>query len=482
MKIPEAIWNPNNVEYHGEDYRDFVGAILNGFSTIAVSSDIKDHELAFCCGAWNSLVDLLNGLSELGAWGTKGSVDQFKDVAEFAEALSQDGAFKEMLSSTWNSLEELHGVYKDEFDEYSFDQYKCSYAVGYDAVFVASFFIGAGEVSAIVKTEGIGAKIATAAKIVAKIPKTAVKDVKSVIFAVYKLPSKGVQVTEKAWNSCRELCKKSKDLKKLIGEKLGSKYEDYKKTLEKFVSHSRTFGKHTEQWLSDLPIDIKKEVSDILNEFDDTFLNLLEKDLSAGEHGKQLAELLKKTDGLEIWKALKERPEYAFELAKESDEFAAWGKYNFFKTVTENGNKFASRIVNIFRKKTLPESFYKALGIPKTEWTKYQVFTEVPLVVNAEGGFMKADIVLVKFVGDDIKDVIVIENKLSKGTAYTVRQTEGFGTILKNGKVEMEIKYDVNLLKKGKKLSVESSKIFKIHDTGDPNGQIFVEKIVSVKK
>ena len=52
----------------------------------------------------------------------------------------------------------------------------------------------------------------------------------------------------------------------------------------------------------------------------------------------------------------------------------------------------------------------------------------------------KLQIVFVKY--DDfsnVSDVIIIENKLSKSTAFTVRQKEGFGAILK-GQEQMNIR------------------------------------------
>ncbi|MCR4701328.1 MAG: hypothetical protein K5757_10355 [Bacteroidaceae bacterium] len=112
------------------------------------------------------------------------------------------------------------------------------------------------------------------------------------------------------------------------------------------------------------------------------------------------------------------------------------------------------------------------------ELKQYQVFTEVPL--ETTNGYMKADIVLVKVgAGEKIQDVIVIENKLSKGTAYTVRQKEGFGAILKNGSVEMTVKSS-NF--KWKKIPVNSENIYKINDHGMPDCGIEKIKIERISK
>lgn len=81
---------------------------------------------------------------------------------------------------------------------------------------------------------------------------------------------------------------------------------------------------------------------------------------------------------------------------------------------------------------------------------------------------MKADIVLILRGGPRkaIQDVIILENKLSQGTDFTIRQKEGFGAIL-NGKTSMEIKYNVPGLNENEKiLTVSKDKIFKIADHG----------------
>ena len=98
---------------------------------------------------------------------------------------------------------------------------------------------------------------------------------------------------------------------------------------------------------------------------------------------------------------------------------------------------------------------------------------------------MKADVVLVLRNEDEIiQDVIIIENKLSQGTAFTVRQKEGFGAII-NGQTQMNIKYDLpkqNLTVADGPLKVSKDKIFKIADGGTDNiANVSIEKIIKVK-
>ncbi len=66
---------------------------------------------------------------------------------------------------------------------------------------------------------------------------------------------------------------------------------------------------------------------------------------------------------------------------------------------------------------------------------EYEILTEVPL--STSGGFMKADIMLVKRTSDKagIEDIVIIENKLSSGTDLTERQLEGFAQISKTGTI-----------------------------------------------
>jgi hypothetical protein len=95
---------------------------------------------------------------------------------------------------------------------------------------------------------------------------------------------------------------------------------------------------------------------------------------------------------------------------------------------------------------------------------------------------MKADVVLVLRNEDEIiQDVIIIENKLSQGTAFTVRQKEGFGAII-NGQTQMNIKYTVPGLKNTDNLlNVSKDKIFKIADAGKDNiSNVTINKITKV--
>ncbi|WP_300979106.1 hypothetical protein [Flavobacterium sp.] len=95
---------------------------------------------------------------------------------------------------------------------------------------------------------------------------------------------------------------------------------------------------------------------------------------------------------------------------------------------------------------------------------------------------MKADVLLIKKNAlGKIEDTIIIENKLSQGTALTKRQKEGFGEII-NGQTNMTIKYKVDwLIPSQGPLTVSKNKIFKIADAGTDNiANVTIEKIIKV--
>ena len=143
-----------------------------------------------------------------------------------------------------------------------------------------------------------------------------------------------------------------------------------------------------------------------------------------------------------------------------SSDLAKFGK------VTELGLSLNNKIVNALSNanSNLLKKFEKITGKNLSE---YQIITELPL--ETTNGFMKADIVFVKY--DDfsnVSDVIIIENKLSQSTAFTARQKEGFGAILQNGQHTMNVKYsrpnfDIN---KNDKLIISKDNIYRIYDHG----------------
>lgn len=112
------------------------------------------------------------------------------------------------------------------------------------------------------------------------------------------------------------------------------------------------------------------------------------------------------------------------------------------------------------------------LGIDPAVLRQYDIYNEVPLLT--EGGFMKADVVLVKRGGFGYDDIIVIENKLSATTDYTVRQKEGWKKLANgeslNVKCSMEgvdAKGNMTTFEKGGAFESAKVKSYKISDHGE---------------
>lgn len=159
-----------------------------------------------------------------------------------------------------------------------------------------------------------------------------------------------------------------------------------------------------------------------------------------------------------------------------SSDLAKFGK------VTELGQSLNSKIVSALSNanSNLLKKFEKITGKNLSE---YQIITELPL--ETSNGFMKADIVFVKY--DDfsnVSDVIIIENKLSQSTAFTARQKEGFGAILQKGQHTMNVKYSLpNFnINKNDKLIISKDNIYRIYDHGKDNiNNVNIEKITKIR-
>ena len=87
---------------------------------------------------------------------------------------------------------------------------------------------------------------------------------------------------------------------------------------------------------------------------------------------------------------------------------------------------------------------------------------------NTTNGFTKADILLVKKTGDQIDDIIYIENKLSKGTNFTQRQKEGLSIIKNEGQLTVKASGGT-VLPQNTIIDLNQSKCIKISDHGNPD-------------
>ena len=159
------------------------------------------------------------------------------------------------------------------------------------------------------------------------------------------------------------------------------------------------------QWLNEVPQNVK----DIIRGWDNDYKLLLNKDLSSNSTDAELKSLLASAENVEIWKYLKDDPAYAFELAKDNKDWERWSKINFFKDITIIGYSFTKKVVEAMfdKNSTLFKRFEDFVGLDLKD---YELITELSL--ETANGYMKADIVLIKY--DEhrvVEDVVVIENK-----------------------------------------------------------------------
>ncbi len=130
------------------------------------------------------------------------------------------------------------------------------------------------------------------------------------------------------------------------------------------------------------------------------------------------------------------------------------------------GNDLSANISDVFQNKTEPyySIWASQIGLTKATLDQYQPLLEIPL--NTSGGFMKADILLVKRDSDnEVEDAIIIENKLSQNTELTDRQKEGFCQILSTGNIKPKNPL-ANFWNSNFVFTKMTNKIFKFYDHG----------------
>lgn len=159
-------------------------------------------------------------------------------------------------------------------------------------------------------------------------------------------------------------------------------------------------------------------------------------------------------------------------------------RFKYFRDLGVSLNKnIKSALRNQFTAKSGPlfDGLKTQLGMTADELSLYEILDEIPL--NTSGGFMKADVLLLKrniLDPTKIDDAIIIENKLSLGTALTTRQKEGFGAII-GGQTNMKTTYATNSLGVNIDIPVSNQKIFKLYDHGSDNiSNVDILKITSI--
>ncbi len=142
-QVPEKYWNPSHTEY--PSYMPYIAGAINvsmGDLSTVFSTQTSQMQFAFKCGLWNGLINEVKGIADLGVMATDYILFPQK-AEEFDSGLSQLS-----IDAIWNSFQQAHGY--EEGGETN--QFKLSEQLGQDVIFVASMFIGVGEVTAFAKT------------------------------------------------------------------------------------------------------------------------------------------------------------------------------------------------------------------------------------------------------------------------------------------------------------------------------------------
>ncbi|OCB72994.1 hypothetical protein LPBF_11260 [Flavobacterium crassostreae] len=134
---------------------------------------------------------------------------------------------------------------------------------------------------------------------------------------------------------------------------------------------------------------------------------------------------------IEIWKKIKDDPFYAGEFIKESTDtrWLKWKDREFFKVVTKKGNYFEIAMLNKVKTKTGPEYEKLLKEIPDIGERKLisQMQFCLPgfkIPCKKKGEYFIADQVWIKYDNRGrIQDMVVVDAKLSEGTALTSGQT-----------------------------------------------------------
>jgi len=186
-------------------------------------------------------------------------------------------------------------------------------------------------------------------------------------------------------------------------------------------------------WVNGLDNVVDANLITKLDGLDVGDLAKLEADIASNSMGSGLKALLKESpdDLNDMWKLLKDDPKYAFGLSKTGgSRWEKWAQGNFFKTVTKAGKdfeQFVSSNLSVLRTKLLSK-------YPNIDLNDYAIFEQIQMktgqkLASGTDEFFIADFVLVKkktVLGQEILDfdnAIVLETKLSSGTALTGPQT-----------------------------------------------------------
>ena len=137
-------------------------------------------------------------------------------------------------------------------------------------------------------------------------------------------------------------------------------------------------------------------------------------------------------DEILIWKELKDDPFYSGELIKETSDplWLKWKDREFFKAITKKGTDFENKVLNAVKTRTGKE--YEKLKELIPDIDQRKLISQMQFCVpgksppcNAKGDYFIADQVWIKYDNRGrVRDMIVVDAKLSESTALTSGQTK----------------------------------------------------------
>lgn len=168
---------------------------------------------------------------------------------------------------------------------------------------------------------------------------------------------------------------------------------------------------------------------------DSQLLSNLADDLASNSRGDDIRRLLNENPSeIDIWREIRDNPQNASEIAKESPNSEAWGDWGdtrYFLDNVKKGRDFEAKVYNELRDPN-SQTYQKIEAELGINLEDFDIGQQVQFIYsrNPEKYFV-ADVVL---INKNTGDIIILETKLSEGTSLSTNQSEGLNALL-NGEV-----------------------------------------------
>ncbi|WP_373551790.1 hypothetical protein [Haliscomenobacter sp.] len=164
------------------------------------------------------------------------------------------------------------------------------------------------------------------------------------------------------------------------------------------------------------------------------WLDKLYSDLNHHTWGSEIISLLNTNPvDVSLWLKVRQDPAYHWELLNSGNppdaSWLRWSQGKFFAEVTATGRKFEQEtVLNALKARNSNSDYAKLKDILSGKnLDEYDMYSQVQLKYDGEEYFV-ADQVFIKWgksqdgITDEIKDIVIVENKLSSGTDLTPNQ------------------------------------------------------------